>query len=204
MKTREWIQIMTLLGLLNALNCYAQGALSLDIQGNNGNSQLKLLATANLAYAGPSIGIGGLGISPADSLWQGQTINNITQSLTDFATFTDITSSQSVNIDQFSITFNSFNGSTGTGFLLSFDTTLFLNTGDVIQIIPSSAMQIVPISFSNFSPGTISTPATSIFNLAFNTPFTVTVEPVPEPSIFGILAMAFTANIWIRRHVCHS
>jgi len=183
--------------LFEAANCHGQGKLSLDVQNDDGNSRLTLSASANLVAnnsLGP-VGVAGFGISPANSLWQGPANFNEMLSLVDFAVVSNTTSGQNVDISGFGITSNS-----GViGFIFSFSSTFFFNGGDAWEFIPSSASQTVPIPFSYFFPGTASTPPDSTFNLAFNTAFTVTVEPVPEPSTTVLLGLGTLAGGMARR-----
>lgn len=135
MNTVKRLGIVSILLMFGLRHAYGQGALNLDVQNDNGNSRLVLFSSSNLVVSsfitGPS-GIAGFGISPANSLWQGQTTSDITQSLAGFAIVTNLTTGQSVNIDSFMVKFSS-----GTGFLFGFSSFFFS-----MQAIPWNSSQL--------------------------------------------------------------
>jgi hypothetical protein len=188
------------------VNCYSQGAVFLDVQNNNGNTELTLTAPITLQWANTDpafnvYGWSGFGNSHADGLWQGPTSQAITENLANFATVTDISSGQSANISQLTIFFDP--GGFGTVFYFGFDSIIHMQIGDSLQISPASATVTIPLSVTDFVAGSVTIPANSASfpNSLFNAPFTMVVEPTPEPSTTELLGIAFALSV-CKRRIC--
>ena len=188
MNIGKLFRMVSVVILMGAPRVHSQGSLTLYIQNDNGNSQLTLVAT-NLQFAVGPMTWEGFGIPHADSLWNGP-LSDLTEYLTDFATVRDVNLNENTSIGSFLFHHDSVNGDVFSlyfGAFPAFGSSINVNPGDTIQITPYSTTQTVPIPFSYFSPGTLSTPAGSLFNV----PFTVIVEPVPEPSALALLSVGF-------------
>jgi len=197
---RKLIHIILVTVWFGLVNCYSQEAVVLDVQNNNGNTELTLTAPVTLQWANANMDAwAGFGNSHADSLWQGPTSQTIIENLANFATVTDITSGQSANITQLQIFFDP--GGFGTVFNFRFGSIMPVRIGDFLQISPAPATVTIPLSFTDFVPGSITIPANSASfpSGLFNAPFTMLVEPAPEPSTVELLFIVFALSICQKR-----